>query len=248
MIRQFADRAVTTLNGALSDSVTAFTLLSDTGFPAAPFDVKIDNELLLVGARAGTTCSSVSRAQGDTVAAAHDNGATIRHVITAAALRGLLPVVRYKPSDTSRQTTSFSDDPDLFFPIGANEIWQFTFVLFASAQSTTPDIKVMLNLPAGAAVGVAVHSHRTIVGGTFPTVSNGESQMTGNATGASISCGLKQAAPAGSDPPSVIAYKGVVANGGVAGNVTLQWASSGSSATPTVLLANSHLVAREIES
>jgi hypothetical protein len=89
---RFANNVTTTLSADISSGVTSLVLTSATGFPAAEFRILIDSELILVGARSGTTCSSRTRGSESTTAAAHTAGATITVVLTAASLDGLVPL------------------------------------------------------------------------------------------------------------------------------------------------------------
>ncbi len=91
MAEQLSNRIHTTLNGGIDNSVTTLTVASGTGFPASGnFRIRIDNEIITVGARSGTTMSSLTRASeaidGATTAASHSDGAVVRLVLTAGAL------------------------------------------------------------------------------------------------------------------------------------------------------------------
>lgn len=89
-LEQFANNAQTTLNGASPSAATSLTVTSAAGFPAAaPFRIRIDDELLLVTAGAGTTTWSVSRGIENTSATAHSDGASVTHVLTAGAVAKL---------------------------------------------------------------------------------------------------------------------------------------------------------------
>ena len=86
-----ANDAVTTLAGAISAGALSLTLSSAAGtgpnpFPAAPFRIRIDSEIILVGARTGTACSSLTRGADATVAATHAAGATVRQILTVDGL------------------------------------------------------------------------------------------------------------------------------------------------------------------
>jgi len=84
----------TTVSGALTDSATSLTIAAATGWPSAdtnPFVAVIDRgtaseEKILVGARTGTSLSSITRGYDDTSAAAHDDGAAIEHVLDASTI------------------------------------------------------------------------------------------------------------------------------------------------------------------
>lgn len=87
---QFANNASTTLSVAITTTnETSISVTSATGFPAlAQFRVLIDSELMVVTAGAGTTTWTVTRGAEGTTAATHPSGATVTHVLTAAALAG----------------------------------------------------------------------------------------------------------------------------------------------------------------
>src|SRR5512146_2773899 len=86
---QYANTAETTLTSAMAaDDLTA-AVTSRTAFPAAAqFRIRIDDELMIVTAGAGTGAGSftVTRGAESTTAVAHANGATVTQVLTAAGL------------------------------------------------------------------------------------------------------------------------------------------------------------------
>ncbi len=91
MTEQLSNRIRTTLNGGINNSTTTLVVASGTGWPASGnFRIRIDDEIILVGARSGTTFSSMTRAaeavDGSTVAASHLDGAEVRLVLTKAAV------------------------------------------------------------------------------------------------------------------------------------------------------------------
>jgi hypothetical protein len=95
---QFSNGPQTTLNGSITSGATSLVVASATGFPSSPqFRIRIDNELLLVTAIAGTTWT-VTRAIESTTAAAHSNGATLTAVLTAGALGGSSDAAAGTPS------------------------------------------------------------------------------------------------------------------------------------------------------
>jgi len=72
------DTPSTTLTASLTTTSTTMTVTSGSGFPtSAPFRVKIDDEIVLVTAGAGTTSWTITRAADYTAAATHTNGATV---------------------------------------------------------------------------------------------------------------------------------------------------------------------------
>ena len=69
----------TTLAAALDSAATSVSVASASGFPtAAPFRIKVDSEVMLVDAGAGTTTWTVKRAQDGSAAAAHASGASVK--------------------------------------------------------------------------------------------------------------------------------------------------------------------------
>lgn len=75
----------TLLSASLSSTATSASVASVAGFPAAPYYVTVDSEILKVTKVVGTTLT-VSRAQGGSTAAAHNSGALV--AITSYAVRG----------------------------------------------------------------------------------------------------------------------------------------------------------------
>lgn len=87
MSYQFSNNATTTLSGAITAGDTTLSVVSAAGFPASgDFTIVIDSEILLVTGIAGSTWTVARGAEG-TTAAAHSAGASVTHVLTAAALK-----------------------------------------------------------------------------------------------------------------------------------------------------------------
>ena len=87
--RKFSNIAVvTTLSSGITDVAATLTVVSATGWPAAPFILVIEpdlanEELILVGAKAGAVFSSLTRGFGGTTGAAHNAADVIKHVTVA---------------------------------------------------------------------------------------------------------------------------------------------------------------------
>jgi hypothetical protein len=101
-----ADNISTTLNGAINNSVTSIVVTSSTGFPATPFVVICDFELMLVTAVVTTTWT-VTRATEGTAAASHLTGAIVRQVATLAAWNAL---VQLQTGTTTAQSGAVNID------------------------------------------------------------------------------------------------------------------------------------------
>lgn len=106
----------TTLNGSITAGATAMTVNSGTGFPAAPFRVKIDSENIVVTSKGAGTNWTIVRFNGTDssgltfTAASHNNGATVTWFKKGISFSGALdsysdtsfdmPVIRPSASDT----------------------------------------------------------------------------------------------------------------------------------------------------
>lgn len=71
--------AATTLNngGTVGIGDVSLVVTSAAGFPVAPFYILIESELILVGAKSGTTFSSLTRGYNGTAAATHADGTAV---------------------------------------------------------------------------------------------------------------------------------------------------------------------------
>lgn len=86
IVELFANDASTTLNGAITNVETSLVVASAVGFPTTGrFRLRIDNEIIIVTAVAGTTFTVTRGAEG-TSAAAHSNGANVYQIVTAEGL------------------------------------------------------------------------------------------------------------------------------------------------------------------
>lgn len=87
--RNYSNTAVVTTETSLSGTAgTTLTLASATGWPAAPFTAVVEPgtanaEVILVGARTTTSCSSITRGYDGTTAVTHGSGSVIAHEIPA---------------------------------------------------------------------------------------------------------------------------------------------------------------------
>lgn len=71
-----ANNAKSTLNGTITSGATTLIVASAATFPAAPFPLTINNEIVIVTAKSGTTFT-VTRGAFGTSAASHSTGATV---------------------------------------------------------------------------------------------------------------------------------------------------------------------------
>lgn len=113
------DTPTTTASTALTNSGTSVTVASTAGFPsAAPFRIKIDDEVITVTAISGTTWT-VSRGQDYTIPAAHSAGATV-----ALKQRVHLPVCGTSPCTTWHPTETVTGADDRSYRVDTFITWQ----------------------------------------------------------------------------------------------------------------------------
>lgn len=88
---RFANAARTILTQTLTSGTTSFSVSSISSFPAPPFNIVIDNEIMKVyyTRSSDNTFQSVLRAQEGTSGVAHSSGASVAHVLTKDALLNL---------------------------------------------------------------------------------------------------------------------------------------------------------------
>jgi hypothetical protein len=88
MAESYANYVATTINdvGGIDNSITTFVITDGTGFPTANFRILVENEIMFVGTRSGTTLSSITRGAESTSAVAHADGVEVHHVLTAGAI------------------------------------------------------------------------------------------------------------------------------------------------------------------
>jgi len=108
----------TTVSGSLTASATTLAVTSAASFPAtAEFRVKVDSEVLLVTAGAGTTSWTVTRSADGTIAATHTAGTTVTLVERAAVascVGGASPCTTLVPSKASTGADGKSYRVDTF--------------------------------------------------------------------------------------------------------------------------------------
>lgn len=87
---QFANNAVTTLDGAIDDDDSSLTVDDASAFPSSgDFTIIVESEIMLVTGVSSNTFT-ISRGQESTAAASHANGVGVRHILTADFLNDLV--------------------------------------------------------------------------------------------------------------------------------------------------------------
>lgn len=141
MAEVFSNKATTTLNGAINNSVVTLVVTSTTGFPTTgTFRIVVDpgtatEEIMSVTAVAGTTYT-VTRASeavaGVQTAFSHADLAPIKHVLTAGALAAISAISSYTEANTSF-TLSAAGSLISATPTLADG----TYAVYASIRTTT---------------------------------------------------------------------------------------------------------------
>jgi len=84
-----ANNAQSPLNGVITDVATSMSVLDGSIFPDAPFAVTVEDEIIYVVEKSGSTFSSILRAQEGTAAAAHAPGVSVENRWTAGMYNAL---------------------------------------------------------------------------------------------------------------------------------------------------------------
>ncbi|MGH7487131.1 MAG: hypothetical protein ACREMY_16235 [bacterium] len=86
MAELYANKAASTLDGDIDDSVTTLDVVDASTFPSGGnFRIIIDSEIMIVTAVSSETFT-VTRGAESTTAASHSDGQAVTHVLTAASL------------------------------------------------------------------------------------------------------------------------------------------------------------------
>jgi len=161
------------------------------------------------------------------------NGVTVTGGAGTIALSGGRKTIRKTADEIVNNSATLQNDDHLVMAVGANEIWHFTFVLFTTAgANNTPDIKLLLTVPAGATGFWGIHGLTTAATGVDGNgIMAGAASLDGLTT---LSAGVVASAN------SMIIIEGTIVNGGNAGNLQLQWAQNVATAVDTTVKAGSY--------
>ncbi len=136
------------------------------------------------------------------------------HIPSASSGGGGMSLIVKSADESVTNSTTLQDDDELFFPVGANEKWQFEGVLLVSSDSSA-DFKLTFIGPTGAVGSFGVEAGNA--GGT----------STKFASGGTLGSSVTVSTVSGTGTPTtVIRYWGGISNGGTAGSLKLQWAQN----------------------
>ena len=141
----------------------------------------------------------------------------------------------YKAGDeVLNNDNALQNDDDLLFPIAANEVWHFKFVL-NHLSGTTPDIKYAITIPSGT-IRYAYFCYVSIGFGPYGKVLASATAFVVDGLG--VTDGTHNL---------ITVIEGIVINGATPGNVQLQWAQNTAEATDTTVKAGSCLIAHRLD-
>ena len=138
-------------------------------------------------------------------------------------------IVRKTSDETVTSSTVLQDDNQLILPLLANEIWKFEFNLIYSADAAG-DIQISFTFPAAGRIDASVFWNTS--GSAADII-----KWSGTTTPATA----QNLQGLGSTIRLSLPIQGIFTNSSTAGNLTLQWAQTASSATATTVYTNSTL-------
>lgn len=95
---QLIDRWASTLTTTINDTDTSIVVGSGTGLPTVgDFRIKIEDEIIIIKARSGTTLTVATRGAEGTTAASHTSGVSMKAYLTAGGMKRLLLDARGAP-------------------------------------------------------------------------------------------------------------------------------------------------------
>lgn len=152
------------------------------------------------------------------------------------ALEAYRRVVVKAVDETVNNSVTLQNDDELLFAVAANETAIFEFVLYVTsgASGATADFRCALTVPAGATFRAQANGPGS-ASTTMEAANRTESHLSVSGT-AGKQIGLV------SSETVCVRVRGVIQNGGTAGNVTLQWAQWSATVTDVTIENLSHVV------
>jgi hypothetical protein len=135
--------------------------------------------------------------------------------------------VRKSVDETLTGSTVLQNDDELFFSVGANETWTYSFDIVGQSNSG-PAFAFAVAAPAGSMCVYAVNAENSANGSAHTTCGEASNKMAGT----------------GDDRPYFVS--GTVVTGDTAGSIVLQWAQNSSNRNKTIIRAGSFLRASKV--
>jgi hypothetical protein len=138
-------------------------------------------------------------------------------------------LVRKTANESVANSNAMQDDDELFFAIGADEVWEFEAWIFCTSASNSPDIEYTFTAPSGTINWVSSTEplNSATVTSNVPVTASGSTRSLPILAGTTY----------------LIRVRGFVANGTTAGNVRFRWTQDSSNGTATQVLLNSFIKA-----
>lgn len=146
------------------------------------------------------------------------------HTMAEHEAMGRMVLVRKTADESVSLTTTSQNDDELFFAIGANEVWLFSIGIIYNSGSVG-DFKYQVAAPSGAT------GYVTRAAGGFAPIPLGTDSVSIAGTASDVFLG---------------SVWGVVVNSSTAGNVQLLWGPFATDAVNTTVKANSFLMAHRV--
>jgi hypothetical protein len=159
--------------------------------------------------------------------------------LSGTALRGIAPLVAYKPVSESGPNSNVPQDDDaLLLQLLANAVYKFACVVGYTGNATgTGDIKVGFTVPSGATIGYQLQGMTGASGSQVAT--NGWWETAASLTTLDSN---------GASSPVSAVMKGTIATAATPGTLQLVWAQHSTASTvATTVLAGSVLLAWQVQ-
>ncbi|MBL7998705.1 MAG: hypothetical protein JNL32_08725 [Candidatus Kapabacteria bacterium] len=140
-------------------------------------------------------------------------------------------IVYKTSSETVTSSTTLQNDDHLFMAIGANEVWQYEFVVHVTGNPGS--IKFAITHPAGASMRFGCQMDNELSEDEYEHIN-----VSGTATTTWFNI---------VDAGTIFVIKGLVVNSTTAGNVRLQWAQNSSNGTGTSVLNLSYMKGHRVQ-
>lgn len=211
--------------------VNVDSLIATHAAIAAAHHTKYTNAEALAAAKAGAGTSALNLVQLDASAKLPAvNGSQLTGLTSTFAALTDIKLVRKSVDESIANNNTPQNDDELFFAMGANEVWECILLLITYSASVTPDINLAFGLPSGAVLygHACYHDY------------NGTAQ-TGTFSGTDVIC-----AYASTGIFLIGRFHMIIVNGSTAGNFQIKWAQRTADATPSTVKANSCLLAHKL--
>lgn len=148
-------------------------------------------------------------------------------------------IVRRSSDSAAKTNNTLANDDTLKLSVAANEVWFFEAFLIESAANATMDFKVGWSVPAGTTMLWGTIGNGTQITGGYMGIAAGGTPTPMITESGTVSYGSQNGI---TGHPAL----GIIAVGGTAGVVNLQWAQDTTDAGNLVLKANAYIRATRL--